>query len=186
MDDGYYSCKMNEFVKNVENTGKESTTYARLEVNSANNRCTIFNIHIASWREDVGALFNATIVHSDGSKYKERVVYKIYLENGELLSTNDAFLYDIRREGWYQGTNVGIGFVGGNCLNVISNKIDMTRLGDIEKHQYVAQQLRNYSITKIVIDNVTISFTNFKTKNAYSEIFNALGKETGHPEYFIY
>ena len=186
MDDGYFSCEMNNFIKNIENTEIELTTYVKLEVSSANNRCTIFKIHIASWREDIGALFNATTVQSDGLKYKKRVIHKIYLENGELLSTNDAALYDIRREGWYQGTNVGIGFVGGNCLNIISNKIDMTKLDDMQKHQYVAQQLRNYSITKVVIDNVTINFTNFKTKNAYSEIFDALGKETGHPECFVY
>lgn len=185
INDGFFECSMDSFIRDVEkkNTLIEDLTYAKLEIVAAQRRAILINIAIASRREDIVELYDKTIDQSDGSKYK-RYFTKIILENGEALSINDATLYDIRKEGYYKGTNTGIGFIGGNCWNTESNKVAMNNFSNLQKQQYICQQLRSHSITKVVINGVTIEFKSFKTKDTFNAMFDALAAKTGEGDLY--
>lgn len=185
INDGFFECSMDSFIRDVEkkNTLIEDLTYAKLEIVAAQRRAILINIAIASRREDIVELYDKTIDQSDGSKYK-RYFTKIILENGEALSINDATLYDIRKEGYYKGTNTGIGFIGVNCWNTESNKVAMNNFSNLQKQQYICQQLRSHSITKVVINGVTIEFKSFKTKDTFNAMFDALAAKTGEGDLY--
>lgn len=176
--DGFYLCDMDS--KEILKDGK---TAVRLSIGGAKDRFSYTTINIDSYREDIVALYNKTTVQSNGPKYKQYHT-QILLENGEVLSTNESMLID-RRTKEYQGSGIGIGELAIYHDGLKSNKNSMNNFSDLQKEQYVCQQLRKYSIVKVIINhNVTIDFGTFKTKDTFNAMFNTLGAKIGAPERF--
>ena len=142
--------------------------------------------NIISYRKDIAQLSNnAKTITDDGFKYTESYPIEIHLDNDEKLFSSFSLYYDSRKEK-YQNATTGVGVVGFYFSRMNSNKVSLSDFNNFKKCQYVAQQLRTHSITKIVINGVTVKFVDFKTKDTFDSMFNVLGEKIGEPEKFRY
>lgn len=129
-------------------------------------------------------LCNNTKVQEDGYKYTKPYNVKIVLDNGEILTLDDSQFIDRRNENFQDSYLIGLGSIVNSFLKMKSSRNSLNGYSDLRKQQYFTQQLRTQNISELSINNVTIKFTTFKTKDTFNEMFNSLGAKIGHPELF--
>ena len=175
-----YKCIEDEYYGDVEEG------IIRFECAAYKDKDPYVYFDIISYRKDIAQLSNnAKTITDDGFKYTESYPIEIHLDNEEKLFSSFSVYYDSRKEK-YQNATTGVGVVGFYFSRMNSNKVSLSGFNNFKKCQYVAQQLRTHSITRIVINGVTVKFVDFKTKDTFDSMFNVLGEKIGEPEKFRY
>ncbi len=150
--------------------------YATIGVYQCNNKSNgnLLEFDFTEMNSDYNKI--AAICKKVGDEMVANKTLKIYLSNGEILTTNAALVVDNRKDE-FKDDFFGILKIATHFGEIRSDRFNPSTYS--ARTKYVGQQLRNYSIKRISVLGYNIDSPNWNTRSDIDEICAALEKEEG-------
>ena len=160
----------------IETLSNNMRRYAKIGVYQFNEKSNgnMLEIDLTEMNSDYNKV--AAMCKKAGEEMVAHKTLKIYLSNGEALTTNAALVVDSRKDE-FKDDFFGILRIAVSFSEIRSDRFNPSSV--YARKKYIGQQLRNHSIKRISVLGYDVSFPNWNTQSDIDEICAALEKEEG-------
>ena len=157
----------------IETLSNNMRRYAKIGVYQFNEKSNgnMLEIDLTEMNSDYNKV--AAMCKKAGEEMVANKTLKIYLSNGEALTTNAALVVDSRKDE-FKDDFFGILRIAVSFSEIRSDRFNPSSV--YARKKYIGQQLRNHSIKRISVLGYDVSFPNWNTQSDIDEICAALEK----------